>query len=709
MLPVNDGTTSTSGGAVDGSTPVEPAYFSLAKTSGLQGADRWLLTRKGTGHFIAGINQMNSTFYRAAHATKDQSLEEATWQYTWGAYADESDWLRDQVRHVESWNLNTFGPWVHGHYEFDKVLYNPKKGNYLSLNFWNNLTHYRFFEEHGYPYGLMIHMIPNMALYYSETVDGFQYYPDVFSEDFTDLAILKAYLMLVPEGEAGGGAYGYQYDSDLERPLYDAQQQRLLVPDPWQQHITGGQRDSQMAIGFWLGNDAQWCWDDRPGDHFAKFKWGRKLITCVEDNDHPQTPARQAFAQAMKELYPTVSDWNARYASEGYEISSFTDLATKFSMECGKNNAALELFLTHPGHQCVGCYDLGDVLEMEDREHFMKRVAHQFYEVSTRAIRYFDKHHLIFSDRYMNGGCDLAGKMKATIASVAAEYVDALSFHFYPNTHRGGRSITDELTALGALYERLDTKRPIMLNEFVIQADYELGFDQCLEQHPMWGDPIGIRRPCGVGFKEGACEQGTGYHGPPGSFEFGQLETGCLEDRKRDFEEFTRLTWSAKTEPTDPTGGEHFILGSFWTIYYDVPTSFNQPESRPPNEAVFQGRESNGHRTENWGMVNAWCDTPSNCENGHPYAARYPMVDRVRYINHLVQCEAAGRPWCDETRSGADCSRNYDCATELPQLLGEVDKGPLPVIPSRNEITGSSMCDSEHFIVPACQAKHGSS
>jgi hypothetical protein len=463
----------------------------------------------------------------------------------------------------------------------------------------------------------------------------------------------------------------------------------LVLPYQWYvYHNPQGLKADKNLIGVFLGNDAYWNYLTNPDKGlFFKFYWGRKIMTMAcNQNNNPPTPGKKAFARIMENWYSqggpdsAVDRWNANYAPT-FHINSFDDLANNFYIyfpETSQGENDLKEFLkSFPLVQPNK--DIGWFLNNEDRRVFMDSLAERFYAVATQSIRWFDTNHLIFSDRYMPRVV-LPANIQKSIATQACKYCDALSFHVYPE-HPGWFKAPMGPDSIIYIYNSIPSnwKKPFIMDEITVQADYERGWDICLTYQ---SDPLipnkGIAHPCGNlnGQKDFYCDE---Y-----SFYSGTTETGCLNDRGTDCDHILRNSWTYTASNDD-----HFLLGYFWAIYYDLPIT-----GRWGHPSITSDRQN---PTQNWGIVNPWCLRPQDCSNYSPSVHPvYDLVEQIKQVNFLIQCMVTGNNWCNDPTANPLCD-SYTCQNPYPGL-GELIDDWSP----DDELENKKPCNSDIWTIQGC-------
>jgi agarase len=192
-------------------------------------------------------------------------------------------------------------------------------------------------------------------------------------------------------------------------------------------------KDDPKLLGYFLDNELRWRADQRLNEEL--------LITFLRAR--PRSMGRQAAVALLQERYDSIEALNEIW---GRSYKAWADLMSG-SMEGNPLLEAKAAFSRPNGPR----REVEAGLIWKDCVEFKKKVAEQYFAVTTAAIREVDPNHLVFGVRFsIFPGNEILEPM--------AEHCDALSISIY-----------DPLPG-GVLSRYVDWKRPILISEFSFRA-----------------------------------------------------------------------------------------------------------------------------------------------------------------------------------------------------------------------------------------------
>ena len=544
--------------------------------------------------------------------------------------------------------------------------------------------------------------------------------PDVFNDWFWQRSILRAFLILSDGVEPTGGWVYSEVDGE-DVPFIDASG-RLVVPGFWRCHQPSGLFDEKGLVCISLGFDTAWRWELENDDWIGNLRpWLRRILAQQHDeNDEPPAPpGRTAFAQEMKDKYlaeasyvyeDAITAWNQNYSIPGYAIYYFLwDDVPEEERPTTTNDQVLERLDSTNGSFIVNRYpdysenpppeeptfgqvlrthteDLGSYLSDEDAVAFMIAISEKFHEVAIDAVRYFDDHHLIFSendnwesfDTFIDGG-EVTHPILRSIAAArgSAEFfpderIAGITSNLYsmiPEHIPGSEydSYYDEFlfydSAMRYIHETEGRIMPVLGGEFTAHADWEREF-----RHN-W-DYGGGQQRCPLGDKQldpegwmiyapyphgwdnhgNSCQEPREYH----YTESGLLEswdTGSDVVHRGRGDDYNIATSMFLSPITLEVGGQdvdyNLFVGAFWYGLYDHQMDDGELDDK----------------TENWGIIDPRMENPvENPELVTAIKARngafQQHVSGVEWNKHGLQHPVPAKEPCYDNEGG-DCEEYH--------------------------------------------------
>jgi agarase len=192
-------------------------------------------------------------------------------------------------------------------------------------------------------------------------------------------------------------------------------------------------QNDRRLLGYFLDNELRWRADQRLNEEL--------LITFLRAR--PRSAGRRAAVAFLQERYKTLDALNEVWARQ---FTSWDELLDK-SLE-GNPLLEAKASLSKPN---VPPREVEAGLIWKDCVEFKRKVAEQYFRVTTRAVREVDPNHLVLGVRFsIFPGAEILDSM--------AEYCDVLSISIYDPLPRG------------VLSRYVDWKRPILISEFAFRG-----------------------------------------------------------------------------------------------------------------------------------------------------------------------------------------------------------------------------------------------